>query len=235
VEGATEASALRGLVEGIHRVEALTTNVEKTMLSFRDSELERAASQYLGKRKIKGPFAYHYTNAYAVKLIIVSGVILMSEVWDENPWKFRGVWFSTDPHFDYGMGSLFTDPQGRQFVLDFQQQAKFLGLARLSVRRQKLDSLVQLWRNNEISDLTFGNYAKGASEALSTVHNWYVARRDIHLDEVFGIELHVDGQWEVATAERLEQVSAKTVAFKEALASGTWPELLGVRPEEVAV
>lgn len=205
------------------------------MLSFRGSGLERAASRYLGKRKIKGPLAYHYTNAYAVKLIIASRVILMSEVRDENTWKFRAVWFSTDPHFDYGMGSLFTDAQGRQFVLDFQQQSEFWGLARISVRRQELDSLVQMWRDKEISDLTFGNYAKGASEAQSTVHNWYVARRDIHLDEFFGIELHVDGQWQAATAEKLEQVSAKTVAFKEALASGAWPDLLGVRPEEVAV
>lgn len=205
------------------------------MLSLRDSGLERAASRYLGKRKIKGPLAYHYTNAYAVQKIMVSGVIRMSEVEGEKPWKFRAVWFSTDPHFDYGMGSLFTDAQGRQFVLDFQQQSEFWGLARLSVRRQELDSLVQLWRDKEISDLTFGNYAKGASEALSTAHNWYVARRNIPLDEVFAIELHIDGQWQFVTPKGLERAFAKSVAFKEALASGTWPELLGVRPEEVAV
>lgn len=205
------------------------------MLSFRDAGLECAGSRYLGPRKIKGPLAYHYTDAYAVKEIMVSRVILMSEVEDEKPWKFRAVWFSTDPHFDYGSGSLFTDSQGRQFVLDFQQQSKFCGLARLSVRRQELESIVQLWRDKKISDLTFGNYAKGASQAISTVHNWYVARRDLHLDEVFGIEFHVDGQWEFATAERLERAFAKSVAFQEALESCTWPELLGVRPEEVAV
>lgn len=150
--------------------------------------------------------AYHYTTFPGAVGIINERVINLS-VPPEGSGKLTATWFSTNPQWDAGMGTVLTNPSGgRSEIFTKQRIAKQMGLIRFVTDAQVLIPFAELRQRGIITPELELRYLQAKANGADPISDWHVLLSPLPLKYVTGAEIYERGQWLQLTPERLQRL-----------------------------